>query len=252
MTPTPEVQARLRQYLLGQLAEELREQTETGLLEHDELFEELLIVEDELTDDYLSGTLSADEQTNFEQHFLVTPERIEKLRFARTFKRRLAAAPSQELATGKFWPALKARQFKVWGLAVTALLLIAVIAGLWIINDRRTSPQTFATLNLTITQGTRGDGTPAPVVRLPLREDALKLVLSLPEKSSPDLRYRAELETGAGEKRRLEPTSHDSQSVTVVIPHTELSPGQHVIRLFAVGNDGVEQRLPGGYFFTVD
>lgn len=251
MIPTPEDQARLRQYLLGQLAEELREETETGLLEHDELFEELLIAEDELADDYLRGTLSADEQTNFEQHFLVTPERIEKLRFARTFKRHLAAAPPQEITTTKFWPALKARQFTVLGVA-TALLLIAVVAGLWIVNNQRTSPQTFATLNLTITQGTRGDGTPAPVVKLPLREDALKLVLGLPEKSSPDLRYRAELETGAGEKRRLEPTSHDSQSVTVVIQHSELSPGQYVIRLFAVGNDAVEQRLTGGYFFTVN
>ena len=252
MIPTPEVQARLRQYLLGQLAEELREETETGLLEDDELFEELLIAEDELTDDYLSGKLSADEQTSFEQHFLVTPERIEKLRFARTFKRHLAAHPTQEITTSKFWPALKARQFPVFGVAVIALVLIAVFAGLWLVRDQRTSPRTFATLNLTIIQGTRGDGTPAPTVRLPLREDALKLVLSLPEKSPPDLRYRAELETGAGEKRRLEPTAHDSHSVTVVIPRAELSRGQYVIRLFAVGNDGVEQRLTGGYFFTVD
>jgi hypothetical protein len=252
MMPTPEVQARLRQYLLGQLAEELREETETGLLKDEELFEELLIAEDELSDDYLSGKLSDEEKQSFEQHFLATPERIEKLRFAQAFKRRLAAAPPQEITTGKFWPALKSRQFLGVGVAVTALVLIAVVAGLWIVRNQRTSPRTFATLNLTIIQGTRGDGTPAPAVRLPLREDALKLVLSLPEKSPPALRYRAELETGAGEKRRLEPASHDGQSVTVVILRTELSRGLYLIRLFAVGNAGVEQRLPGGYFFTVD
>lgn len=250
MIPTPEVQARLRQYLLGQLAEELREETETGLLEDDELFEELLIAEDELSDDYLSGKLSADEQTSFEQHFLVTPERVEKLRFAQAFKRHLAAAPAEEIPTGKFWPALKARQSLVFGVAAT--LLIAVFAGWWLLSYQQTTPRTFATLNLTITQGTRGDGPQASVIKFPLREDALKLVLSLPENPPPAVRYQAELETGAGDKRRLEPTSLDRQSVTVVIPRAELNRGQYVIRLFAVGSDGVEQRLTGGYFFTVE
>jgi len=250
MIPTPEVQARLRQYLLGQLAEELREETETGLLKDDELFEELLITEDELTDDYLSGKLSATEQTAFEQHFLATPERIGKLQFARTFKRHLTATPHREITTGKFWPALKTRQSLVF--AVTAIVLIAVVGGLWFFRKQKTSPRTFATLNLTITQGTRGDGSPVPVIKLPLPEDALKLVLALQGKPLNAVRYQAELETGAGEKRRLEPISHDSQSVTVVIPRAELSRGQYVIRLFAVGNDGAEQRLAGGYFFTVD
>jgi hypothetical protein len=37
-----------------------------------------------------------------------------------------------------------------------------------------------------------------------------------------------------------------------VIPRAELSRGQYVVRLFAVGNDGVEQRLTGGYFFTAE
>jgi hypothetical protein len=251
MIPIPEVQARLRQYLLGQLAEELREETETRLLEKEEVFEELLIAEDELSDDYLAGKLSADEKTRFEQHFLSTPERIEKLRFARAFKRHLAAEPSQDRPTPKFWPALKARQSLVFG-AVAAIVLVAVFAGWWLLRDSRTSPRTFATLNLTITQGTRGDGTPVPVIKLPLPQDALKLVLSLPEKSPPATPYLAELETGAGEKRRLEPISRDSQSVTVVISRSELSRGQNVIRLFTVANDGREQRLAGGFFFNCD
>jgi hypothetical protein len=250
MMPTPEVQARLRQYLLGQLAEELREETETQLLEDEDLFEELLIVEDELADDYLSGNLSAEEHTNFEQNFLVTPERIEKLQFARALKRQVAAASPEEIPTSNFWPALKGRPFTVLG--VTALLLIAVVAGLWMVRDQRTSPQTFATLKLSISQSTRGDGAAASTIRLPLQEDALKIVLSLPEKSADARRYRAELETGAGGKRRLEPAAQDGQSVTVVMPRSELRPGQYVIRLFAESTDGVEQRIAGGYFFTVE
>lgn len=252
MTPTPEVHMRLRQYLLGQLAENLREEIETGLLADEDLFEELLIAEDELVDDYLGGTLSRDENTAFEQHFLATPERTEKLKFARAFNRRLAVTRPHEIDTGNFWPALKARQSLVSGAMLAAVVLIALAVGLWWFRDQRTSPRTFATLNLTITQGTRSDGLPAQVIKLPLPEDALKLVLTLSEKPPPAVRYQAELETSAGVKRRLEPISQDSQSVTVVIPTPELNRGQYVVKLFAVGKDGVEQRLSGGYFFTVE
>jgi hypothetical protein len=252
MTPTPEVQTRLRLYLLGQLAEDLREAIETELLENDDLFEELLIAEDELVDGYLGEKLSANERTAFEHNFLATPERIGKLRFARAFNRHLSAAPPQAINTGKFWPALKARQSLVFGVAVIAIVLMAVFAGMWLFPGQRTSPQTFATLNLTITQGTRGDGSPVPVIKPPLAEDALKIILNLPREAPPALRYRAELEPSEGEKRRLEPISHDSQSVTLVITPAALSRGQYVIKLIAVGNDGVEQRLAGGYFFTVE
>lgn len=48
-------------------------------------YEELLIVEDELIDQYLSAELSEDERMNFEKHFLLSSARQEKLRFGRTF-----------------------------------------------------------------------------------------------------------------------------------------------------------------------
>lgn len=252
MIPTPEVQARLRQYLLGLLAEGSREEIEKGLLRDEDLFEELLIAEDDLVDNYLGGELSRNERTAFEQHFLATTERQEKLTFARAFNRHMTATHPSEIAAGRFWPLLKNRQSQVFGVTGIAILLIAVVLALWLFRDQRTSPQSFATLNLTITQGTRGDGSPVPVLRLPIREDALRIVLALPEKPPPALRYQAELETAAGEKRRLAPTSDDSNSLKVVIPATDLKRGQYAIKLFAVGNDGVEQRVSGGYYFTLE
>src|SRR5262245_10784073 len=91
MTPTPEVQERLRRYLLGQLAEDALEAIEKDLLVNDELFEELLVAEDELVDEFLTGELGPDERLAFEKHFLVTPERHDKLKFGRAFKRHLSA-----------------------------------------------------------------------------------------------------------------------------------------------------------------
>jgi anti-sigma factor RsiW len=53
MTPTPEVQKRLRRYLLGQLTDDAREEVEKDLLASDEVFEELLVGR-RLVDQYLN------------------------------------------------------------------------------------------------------------------------------------------------------------------------------------------------------
>ncbi len=91
MTPTPELQERIRRYLLGQLVDGAREEIEKDLLATDELFEELLVVEDEIIDEYLGGKLDDGERTAFEQYFLITPERHDKLKFGRAFNRYLSS-----------------------------------------------------------------------------------------------------------------------------------------------------------------
>lgn len=91
MTPTPEVQATLRRYLLGQLDNEAREQVEKDLLTHDEIYQELLIVEDEIVDGYLEGKLQKVDRSAFETHFLATAARKKKFRFGRAFKRHVVA-----------------------------------------------------------------------------------------------------------------------------------------------------------------
>src|SRR5947207_2882679 len=91
MTPNPEVQERIRRYLLGQLTDGELEETEQDLLTKEELLEELLMVEDDLIDEYLAGELSRDERVQFEQHFLATPERHDKLKFGRAFEKYLSS-----------------------------------------------------------------------------------------------------------------------------------------------------------------
>ncbi|MBD0327525.1 MAG: hypothetical protein ICV68_13900, partial [Pyrinomonadaceae bacterium] len=51
------------------------------LLTEDEFFDELLLGEEELTVDYVNDELTAADRLKFEQHFLSTPERQQKLRF---------------------------------------------------------------------------------------------------------------------------------------------------------------------------
>lgn len=93
MTPTPEVQQRLRRYLLGQLDDEAREEVEKDLFANDETYQELLVVEDEMVDEYLADKLGQDDRSAFENNFLGPPERRQKLRFGRALNRYVSAHP---------------------------------------------------------------------------------------------------------------------------------------------------------------
>src|SRR5437773_3861187 len=91
----------IKQYLLGELTEEGQQQIEERLLRDGDYFEHLQLCEDELVDEYVRGGLPPDEQRRFDNHFLSTPERHEKLRFARALRRYVSAAGEAEPATAR-------------------------------------------------------------------------------------------------------------------------------------------------------
>lgn len=77
----------IRRYLLGELSEEEREQVEQSLMSDDDLYQQLLISEDDLIDEYVSGTLPEAEQAKFNQRFLSVPELRQDVRFARVLRK---------------------------------------------------------------------------------------------------------------------------------------------------------------------
>ncbi len=79
----------LKRYLLGTLAEKEQLLIEQKIMLDDEVFEQLLIAEDELTDAYVRQTLSSAERLQFERHFLSAPEHRQKLHFAQALQRQL-------------------------------------------------------------------------------------------------------------------------------------------------------------------
>lgn len=67
--PNPETAELMTRFLLGQLSEEERKSVEERFLADDEYFEQLLVMEDSLIDDYVLGRLNAEEQKNAEHLF---------------------------------------------------------------------------------------------------------------------------------------------------------------------------------------
>jgi hypothetical protein len=82
----------IMQYLLGLARPEDLPSFEERIVTDSQFYEELVIAEDELIDQYLSGELSESERERFENHFLLEPERQRKFVFGRVFNRLLDTA----------------------------------------------------------------------------------------------------------------------------------------------------------------
>jgi hypothetical protein len=91
----------IRQYLLGLLPPDRLPQLEERLLSDSVLYEELLMAEDKLIDQYLTNELSEAERKSFETRFLLRPERQQKIRFALTLKKYVATVERSKLAAAK-------------------------------------------------------------------------------------------------------------------------------------------------------
>jgi anti-sigma-K factor RskA len=81
----------LRSYLLGTLEAEPRVELEEKILSDPGVYDEVLLLEDELIDQYVAGGLSKAERQQFETHFLITAERQKKLRFGQLLKSHLSS-----------------------------------------------------------------------------------------------------------------------------------------------------------------
>src|ERR1043165_877806 len=92
----------LKQWLLGLLPQAEGQALEERLISDAELYEELLIVEEELIDDYIAGELTTEERKSFESYFMNSPERQEQFRIANALRvyiddsREPAVVPAKE------------------------------------------------------------------------------------------------------------------------------------------------------------
>jgi len=120
----------IRLYLLGQLGLERDSQrVEERMLTESDYCEELLVVEDELIDEYISGSLTPDERDKFERHFLSAPERVRKLKFTRVFSDYVADAREAQTPpppARRNLPAVLRPLFTPWfrAAAVAAVLVV--------------------------------------------------------------------------------------------------------------------------------
>lgn len=133
MNPSPD--KTYRRFLLGIASKEEQSRVEEEVLtgELDAMF--LENAEDELIDDYVLGSISSQEKRKFEEQFLITEQRKQKLRFASTLIkysqelpvegnfRQQKLDPSHRLQFGLSWKHTAL-------LSAAAMILLVVLSGL--------------------------------------------------------------------------------------------------------------------------
>ena len=267
-----EEQQAIRQYLLGNLAQEQAVELEERLLIDGELYEELLIAEDELVDQFLSGEIPDGERETVETHFLKAPGRQEQLLFARALKKYVSAhapqavkepgarqeareSPSDERDRQK--KSLLSRLFPrspalVFSLAC-ALLLI-VVGGIWLANrvrNRPNQPQTVWAIELT--PGLQRDDGGIKSFAIPANIDAVRLQLDLAEDQYQS--YEAVVLDIDGRsvttRKNLKPQSVNGHMIVPIdLEPALLAPGDYRVKLSGLSASGSLENL-GSYPFKV-
>lgn len=127
-------------YLLGAMTEEAQAEFEMRYFADDELFEQLMIVKEELLDAYARDQLSASERARFERHFLNSPQGRAQVSFAHALRQSLSE-PSAETYVQTPQPGRWQTWFgswsprALWWSATAALLLL--IAASWLLRENR-------------------------------------------------------------------------------------------------------------------
>lgn len=253
---------RIIAYLLEELPEEDLEQFEDDCFAQESWPAQIELVEEELIDSYLRDELDSERRKRFEQNYLTTQARQDRVSIAAALLRhideyntahnRVLPEPSTETTWIERIRALWSGQ--ALGLRVAAaIVIVAVICtSVWLMFRPPASPRTVASITLSVRTSNRADGAQADKVKLPPGADALSISLLLPPQSPPAEQYRVELENDNGESRSVEVTGKDARSVLAVIPAAQLPRGQYALKLFAIRNNNTEQRINGSYFFVVE
>ena len=252
----------IRQYLLGQLSEEVQQATEQRLLTEDALFEELEVTEGELFDEYVSNELTPIDRKQFEQYFLSTPERQSELKFAAGLREYVAKKTIDDDATQRSRTVTKGSwlertplawfgQTQLSRIAAIAVLLVVIGGAFWFTRLDRHPPTSYAAFTLTISNNDRAGSGSATEVNLPLTAEAVRLYLKLPEALDQATHFRVELLKESGETLNVERVALIEQSAVIELPATQLSRGQYALKLYVVKPDGTEERINGSYFLSV-
>jgi hypothetical protein len=128
---------KFHRYLLGTLSAPEDEAMEAAYLARDEVFLRLLAAEEDLIDAYVSGGLSEADRRRFDEHFLASPARRERVAFARALAR--LAPGNVSAAAPAVAPRLAAsprRRDPAWS-GLAAALALALMGSAWLLVRAR-------------------------------------------------------------------------------------------------------------------
>lgn len=251
-----------RSYLLGTLEAEPRAELEVRILSDPAAYEEILLLEEELIDQYVAGRLSKEERQQFETNFLITAERQKKLRFGQLLKRYLT---SQEVpAVSKNVPVQQRNQTAPSRRLLAPLAFVVAVAAVfgigllgWLslkkpVRQQTIQPDSFPLVVVPLSPATEElQGiTPHSVIISP---QGFNVKLELAVANTSFKNYKSEL---FRENKPLQTdalkieTKGEQRIVPLTITGQTLSPGDYQLKLSGVSDSGQDEFIDN-YSFRV-
>jgi hypothetical protein len=258
----PEIEREeLRAYLLGTLDGDHKTQFEERILTEPDVYEELLLVEEELIDQYLAGDLSTIEQKQFESHFLITAERQKNLRFGKLLQTYadshtdLKDHPIQSFSL----PHKPARRWAWVGIFAAILGCAGIFFVRGLVNRREAASvvQQNASRLMTVTlapssAGTEGSNTQRVIVSPKGAEIKLELELTNPTFHN----YKSELFRENKSLKISDKLKLEAKGEQHVIPFTVtgemLSPGDYQVKLSGILDSGADEFIDNYSFRVIE
>lgn len=267
----------IRQYLLGELDEELREQLEQRVISDKNYKQEVLITEGELLDEFVSGELSPQDRALFLRNFLASPAQRRKLETAKALHAYAVdhKSPDQPAVVEGGWLTgllafFRSRnRFMQFSWATVALLVLAGSAVLiyWIISSQK---QPYYDELLVLNQPSSPVLEPGPRVAsaqlaplllrgssdaktIILTQETDKLQLHLPTAAGAPAKYRVTLkENGGAEVFQLDDVSArqvgPNAMLVLQVPVKMLTATEYVVEVID-NNAGADS--PTVYLFRI-
>jgi hypothetical protein len=254
----------MRIYLLGGLSPERQTELAAEIHNDAELQEELLAIQEELFDQYLAGSLTADEQQYFETHFLSTDSGQQKLHFARllhdysdshqpSFAVNSVPAPITPVAASSSWFAnLHRKAIYAVSMVIVAGLMATLVFWVFVTKSRETQIGAQTLPTLTLTAGSTRSGGTIQQLRAPAKNDRVKLELEVAK--SDFKKYKTQLfreNQALASQDELEIIPRNAHYVVpVTFTGNLLTPGDYQLKLSGVPASG-EATYIDSYAFRV-
>lgn len=129
-----EQNTQLRHYLLDELPADEQQLMEERLLIDNDYLEQMLIVEEDLIDDYAKGKLSPQQQTQYQKLFLASPEGRQKLQISRVLHNHLNNFPIEIAHQPNFAEQIQMAIARFFSPPVLAAAAVALAVGLGVIG----------------------------------------------------------------------------------------------------------------------
>ena len=262
---------------MGSLPPEEIAALEERLLTDTVFYDELLMVEDELIDQYLSGEKSGAERESFEAHFSLAPERQQKVRFARALKKYLSridelepedvviaeaslSGPASPVDPSKskrsFLPFLPTNHILAYSLAATFVVVIGLVT--WMAVNRLKNPasgETGQVLAVVLTPGLSRSLDSGQIKKISIPPETQTLELQLELAKAEYATYRAEVlrsdQTMVAMVEGLKPaTTSAKASITVSLSASLFKREDYSVKLAGKRADGIYEDV-AGYVFRV-